>query len=116
MNQLEAQNPAPAVEQLLRQVGRRLAVPGGPDALPLEQRVQQAAAVLTELGGLAKWSAKATTSWCAVTAVRSVRWRANNPLTCRIAEALVASWSARASRNVASEAIVLAARFRIVAA
>jgi predicted ArsR family transcriptional regulator len=86
---LEGRYPAAEVEQLVRQVGRRLASGVGAASGDLRARATHAAAVLTELGGLAEVQDDADGLRlqgysCPLSAVA-----ATHPETCRLAEALV---------------------------
>jgi predicted ArsR family transcriptional regulator len=86
---LEEEREAAEVEELLRAVGARLGRGVAVQSADLKARVQQAAAVLTGLGGLAEVEEDADGFLiqgysCPLSALTS-----EHPLTCRLAEALV---------------------------
>ena len=87
---LEEQLPVEVAESLLREVGRRLAAQhAAPETANLEQRIEMAAGIFRDLGGLAKVEKQDGNllirgGTCPLSAVS-----AHHPKVCRMAETLV---------------------------
>lgn len=86
---LEAERELAEVEALLRAVGRRLGVAVGGIDGTVQERVERASEVLTQLGGLTEVMEEGDGYRLQGHSCPLAALTANHPLTCRLAEALV---------------------------
>lgn len=87
---LEEEREGAELEALLRTVGERLGKGGARNGSDLRERVEHAAQVLTALGGLAEVQEDANGYLIQGFSCPLADITANHPLTCRLAESLVA--------------------------
>jgi DeoR family transcriptional regulator, suf operon transcriptional repressor len=113
---LEERHDEAEVERLLRRAGARLgnAVDGG--GSDLRQRVEHAAAVLTELGGLAEVHEEGADLLIRGFSCPLANLTAEHPLTCRLAESLVTEIVGARARECCDRGERPRCAFRIAAA